>query len=272
MPITINTDAIITKKPSVKNIIVKKLLPLLSSNAQEQQTKNKKNDGDLFQYKNFESSDDIRRIIWKVYAKNEELIVRTPDKEYENTYETQITINRFCTNNIAAETKNYILDEIKFATKTILNSYQKNNTLYLTDHILNYQIAHDENALDNYILNLKLDNNINPKQYFNPKLDNIHILHSGIDSQNIENILSAASKNTIFYFIPLTQIFSSYNNYLPWLKKLLFISSEKDIHIQIKNKSINSRVLQQWKDVEKLVEAYIPKSNSKILIWSPDKS
>src|SRR5690606_24799750 len=37
--------------------------------------------GDFLNYKNFESGDDIRRIVWKLYAKNRELIVRTAEEK-----------------------------------------------------------------------------------------------------------------------------------------------------------------------------------------------
>jgi hypothetical protein len=39
----------------------------------------KRVDGDLLNYKNFESGDDVRRIVWKIYAKNRELVVRMPE-------------------------------------------------------------------------------------------------------------------------------------------------------------------------------------------------
>lgn len=38
--------------------------------------------GDLFQYKNFEDNDDVRRIVWKIYAKHKDLVVRTTDVQY----------------------------------------------------------------------------------------------------------------------------------------------------------------------------------------------
>ena len=37
-------------------------------------------EGELFQYKNFETGDDMRRIVWKVYARNRDLVVRTPER------------------------------------------------------------------------------------------------------------------------------------------------------------------------------------------------
>lgn len=38
-----------------------------------------KKQGEWLQYKKFEQSDDIRRIVWKLFAKNKELIVRMPE-------------------------------------------------------------------------------------------------------------------------------------------------------------------------------------------------
>lgn len=35
--------------------------------------------GDLLNYKKFENQDDIRRIVWKVYARSKELVIRTPE-------------------------------------------------------------------------------------------------------------------------------------------------------------------------------------------------
>lgn len=35
--------------------------------------------GDLYNYKKFEAHDDIRRIVWKIYAKNRELVIRSPE-------------------------------------------------------------------------------------------------------------------------------------------------------------------------------------------------
>lgn len=40
--------------------------------------------GDWLQYKKFENQDDVRRIVWKIYAKNKELIVR--QAEEKSTY------------------------------------------------------------------------------------------------------------------------------------------------------------------------------------------
>src|SRR4051794_20511734 len=39
----------------------------------------RKVEGEYLNYKNFENNDDVRRIVWKIYAKNKELVVRIPE-------------------------------------------------------------------------------------------------------------------------------------------------------------------------------------------------
>ncbi|MDR0792796.1 MAG: hypothetical protein LBE82_05770, partial [Chitinophagaceae bacterium] len=39
----------------------------------------KRVEGEYLNYKNFENNDDVRRIVWKIYAKNKELVVRIPE-------------------------------------------------------------------------------------------------------------------------------------------------------------------------------------------------
>ena len=39
----------------------------------------KRVEGDYFNYKNYEPTDDPRRILWKIYARNKELVIKTPE-------------------------------------------------------------------------------------------------------------------------------------------------------------------------------------------------
>ncbi|HXL55240.1 MAG TPA: hypothetical protein VN958_03220, partial [Chitinophagaceae bacterium] len=39
----------------------------------------KRVEGEYLNYKNFEDNDDVRRIVWKIYAKNKDLVVRIPE-------------------------------------------------------------------------------------------------------------------------------------------------------------------------------------------------
>lgn len=48
----------------------------------------RKVEGDYLNYKDFETGDDVRRIVWKIFAKNRELVIRTP--EVINPYASHI--------------------------------------------------------------------------------------------------------------------------------------------------------------------------------------
>jgi hypothetical protein len=74
-------------------------------------------EGELLQFKHFESSDDIRRIVWPVYAKTKELIVRTI--EMYNMYASRIDI-------YASFYNNYRDILVKTISDVFLNDYKTN--------------------------------------------------------------------------------------------------------------------------------------------------
>lgn len=54
-------------------------LPRLTEETNTKIDQIRKVEGEFLNYKNFENNDDVRRIVWKIYAKNKELVVRTPE-------------------------------------------------------------------------------------------------------------------------------------------------------------------------------------------------
>jgi hypothetical protein len=86
-------------------------------------------EGELLQFKHFESSDDIRRIVWPVYAKTKELIVRTI--EMHSMYASRIDIYAsFCNNfqNILEKTVSDIfLNYYKTHIWEVYKSLKKDN-------------------------------------------------------------------------------------------------------------------------------------------------
>lgn len=52
-------------------------------NTTEEQTERieipKPSEGEYINYKDFETGDDVRRIVWKIYARNGQLVVRIPE-------------------------------------------------------------------------------------------------------------------------------------------------------------------------------------------------
>ncbi|HHP7240800.1 MAG TPA: DUF58 domain-containing protein [Cyclobacteriaceae bacterium] len=66
--------------PPVKaDLPLEEVPPSKSYEEAERIKTSKRVEGDFFNYKDFESGDDVRRIVWKIFAKNHELVVRIPE-------------------------------------------------------------------------------------------------------------------------------------------------------------------------------------------------
>lgn len=87
-------------------------------NRTEEQTQRiqtpKRVEGEYINYKNFESGDDVRRVVWKIYARNGELVVRIP--ETMDPYASHLVF-------YASFYNGYIKD-IDVLTTELLNSYK----------------------------------------------------------------------------------------------------------------------------------------------------
>ncbi|MCK8480398.1 DUF58 domain-containing protein [Psychroserpens algicola] len=73
---------------SEMDIPVKEITPSKTEEEIEKIKTSRKVQGDYLNYKDFEVGDDVRRIVWKIFAKNRELVIRTP--EVINPYASHI--------------------------------------------------------------------------------------------------------------------------------------------------------------------------------------
>lgn len=89
-PVTLDTqDRFYTRpdKTQLKNFSVR---PRKTEETKNHIDEMKKVEGEHVNYKHFESNDDVRRIVWKIYARNKELVVRTP--EVMDPYASHLTL------------------------------------------------------------------------------------------------------------------------------------------------------------------------------------
>ncbi len=73
-------SALAINKPTATGADMPLLPPSRATEVTERIEELKPVEGELFQYKNFETGDDMRRIVWKVYARTRDLVVRTPER------------------------------------------------------------------------------------------------------------------------------------------------------------------------------------------------
>ncbi|BAV04616.1 DUF58 domain-containing protein [Filimonas lacunae] len=66
-------------RPQVEKTAEIKAAPRKTEETNQRIEELKKVEGEHLHYKNFEAHDDVRRIVWKIYARNRELVVRTPE-------------------------------------------------------------------------------------------------------------------------------------------------------------------------------------------------
>ena len=66
-------------QPTDKNVHDLRVLPRKTEETNTRIEQLRKVEGEYLNYKNFENNDDVRRIVWKIYAKNKELVVRIPE-------------------------------------------------------------------------------------------------------------------------------------------------------------------------------------------------
>lgn len=115
IPITLHAHSRLLTIPKQ---LKEETFPIFPSATEEQDVRiniPKRIQGEFLNYKDFESGDDIRRIVWKIYARSGELVVRVP--ETRDPYASHVYIcTGFYNNMITA------FDEL--AGKELLNVYK----------------------------------------------------------------------------------------------------------------------------------------------------
>jgi len=225
-------------------------------------------EGEHLNYKDFESGDDVRRIVWKIYAKNRELVVRMPE-----LYEPYASHLYFYAS-FHAEVKQQWLNEGYL--KEMLN-YYKNNvwTVYDTlsrkewdmrfipdqDFNIPEQLPEDEKAA-RIISNSKWHKDKALAQYFNPKSGTVLCISSLTDTQELINMLDRCDASTVVYFVRLSSMLRSFAP-LGWISRLIFLPPEDRLS-KLRNTWLFSPIRMQVHKREREIEDILKRSN---VVW-----
>jgi len=184
-------------------------------------------EGEPLNYKDFESGDDVRRIVWKVYAKNRELVVRIPEM-----YEPYASHLYFYASFFASVKAQWIGEGY---LKEMLN-YYKNNVWTVYDTLsrkewemrfipdqsfsIPEQLTDMEKAA-RIISNSEWHKDTPLQQYFNPKSGTVLCVSSLTDPEELRNMLDRCDAATVVYFVKLSNVFKHFAP-LGWLARLIF--------------------------------------------------
>ncbi|WCO01734.1 DUF58 domain-containing protein [Psychroserpens ponticola] len=102
------------------DISEKEINPSKTKEEVEKIKTSRKVQGDFLNYKDFEMGDDVRRIVWKIFAKNRELVIRTP--EVINPYASHIRFHTSFFNLISKDpTSAYAISMLNYYKDIVYN-------------------------------------------------------------------------------------------------------------------------------------------------------
>lgn len=199
-------------------------------------------EGDLFNYKKFDAHDDVRRIVWKIYAKNKELVVRTPETLEPYASHLYLYASFY---SVLKNHHNEIIDRL------LLNFYK--NAVWNVYKSLVAQNAHARFVIDqpqksvSFTPNPSLEEDIkhlialsewqndkDVRNFVQTKNAAIVVVSSLTDVEQVKQLAEQYGGEIAFLLVPLSKYFGK-QTFWHWIK-WIFLEEEKDV--TAKNKSV----------------------------------
>lgn len=229
----------------------------------------RKVEGEFLNYKNFENNDDVRRIVWKIYAKNKELVVRIP--ETNDPYASHIyfyaSFYNAVSNNIYEEFNAVFLDKFKTVTWNIYEQLYRQNDLiqYIPDQETKIFYADDTIQKVKYIISTSSWQKQNDLDtYFNKQYASVLCISSLTDVKQLEEVLEKTGKSLTVVFVQLSKSFSTMKatDWLQWI----FVNPEKKSSEKLQLAFGFSPLRKKILDNEKIIKQLLNKSECENLI------
>ncbi|MBL7719470.1 MAG: DUF58 domain-containing protein [Flavipsychrobacter sp.] len=220
-------------------------------------------EGELLNYKDFEAGDDVRRIVWKVYAKNRELVVRTP--EMFEPYASHLYFyasfhaavkGSWLGEGYMKEMLNYYKNYVWTAYDTL--SRKEWEMRYIPDQNLTVpeQLGEAEKSA-RIISNSNWHTDQSVAMYFKPRQGAVLCISSLVEPEELKNILSQCDSSTVVYFVRVSRVFRSFVAW-HWLKRAIFLPP-KDRLAKLRSTWIFSpmrvQILKREKEIETILDS-----------------
>ncbi len=191
----------------------------------------RKVEGEYLNYKGFESGDDVRRIVWKVYAKSRELVVRVP--EIFDPYASHVYFYAsFYTdlkparkgNDFAAEMLNYYKERVWTVYETLADKEWE--VKFIPDQQLQVPEQFNGKAfVQRVISNSAWQGDRELTGYFEPRYGSVLCISSLNEPGEVKTLLEQCSGDTVVYYVKLSDTFRTF---LPWnwLKRIFVLTPE----------------------------------------------
>ncbi len=172
----------------------------------------KKVEGEYLNYKKFENNDDVRRIVWKIYAKNKELVVRKP--ETIDPYASQILFfaSFYIDQQLGFhhEFQQAMLNRYKTFIWSIFNQLAQGEFAlqYMSDQFGKYVTPTDILVL-NQITQSHWQDQYHLNEFVERAKSSIICIHSLSSIEEVRQMLNQIHPNSTLFFIQLSQTLKS---------------------------------------------------------------
>ena len=224
-------------------------------------------EGEYLNYKDFESGDDVRRIVWKVYAKNRELVVRVPElyEPYASHLYFHASFNVAVKNSWLQE--DYLKEMLNYYKNCIWTVY---DTLSKKEWEVKY-VPDQQFAIPDQLSAAEMTSRIisnsswhqdkSLQQYFNPKTGAVLCISSFTDPVELEELLERCDSSTVIYFVKTSNTLRSFAP-LNLLSRLIFLPPQ-DRRSKLRTRWTFSPIRLQVQKREKKIEEILGKSTVK---------
>jgi predicted outer membrane lipoprotein len=222
----------------------------------------KKVEGEFLNYKNFESSDDVRRIVWKIYARNRELVVRIP--EIMDPYASHINffpsfyngMGKSNTDKYNTEMLNLYKDHVRNIYESIMS--QGAELRYIADQEILQAFTVDEKEKAIYrVSTSRWQSDRDLKSYYNTTEAAVVCVSSLVPADDVRSMLESRSRNTTVIYIRTSPALESR---WPFSLQRLFVSLPPNPLNKLKRRWLISRyrrsVLRNEKELQEVLSQH----------------
>ena len=169
-------------------------------------------DGEYLNYKDFESGDDVRRIVWKVYARNRELVIRVPEM-FEPFASHLYYYASFSTPNAQWLHEGFLKEMLNYYKNSVWTVYdtlskKEWQMRYIPDQAFNIPENLGEGEKTAHIISNSQWHAGKPlQQYFNAKHGTVLCISSLTDTNELSSTLEQCDAATVVYFVKLSNTF-----------------------------------------------------------------
>lgn len=222
-------------------------------------------EGDYNNYKDFEAGDDIRRIVWKMYARNRELVVRVPERFEPYASHLYFYASFYANVKTAWLSDSYLKEMLNYYKNYVWTVY---DTLSKKEWSMRYvpdqqftvpeHIDEDEKSA-RIISNSNWQKETGLLNYFNPQKGTVLCISSFTDINELQELLEQTDASTVIYFIKTSRVFK---HFVPWnwLKRLIFLPP-KDRLNKLRTRWTFSPMRIQIQKKEKEIEKILANAN-----------